>query len=166
MIWIKNTFLLLTLVFVTACGYHLRGNIDLPEGMKNIYLEGGSGQLREGLKKTLRFSDGNLVDRAEDAGIIVKVTQEKMRRRVVSLNSTGRANEYELYYKLDFILLDVEGKKLSEIQPVEITREYFIDQDEILGKSNEDQTIRDEMYRQAVQTIVDRSRVVLEKVIK
>ena len=89
-----------------------------------------------------------------------------MRRRVTSTSSTGRANEYELYYKLDFILLDVEGKKLSEIQPVEITRDYFIDQDEILGKSNEDQTIRDEMYLQAVQTIVDRSRIVLEKVIK
>ena len=86
-----------------------------------------------------------------------------MRRRVISLSNTGRANEYELYYELDFILLDVEGNKLSEIQPVEITRDYFNDQEDILGKNNEEQIIRDEMYRQAVQTIIDRSRVALEK---
>ena len=55
MIRIKNTFLLLTLLFISAGGYQLRGNLDLPEGLKSIYLEGGSGQLRQGIKKTLRF---------------------------------------------------------------------------------------------------------------
>ena len=166
MIRIKNIFLLFTILFISACGYHMRGNLELPEDLKSIYLEGGSGQLRQGIKKTLRFSDGKLVDKVEDAGIVIKVNREKMRRRVISLSNTGRANEFELYYKLDFILFDAEGKKLSEIQPVEITRDYFNDQEDILGKNNEEQVIRDEMYRQAVQTIFDRSRVALEKVIR
>ena len=165
MIWIKNTFLLLTLLFVSACGYQLRGNIDLPEGLTSIYLQDGSGQLRKEIKRTLRSTEGKLVDSIEDAGIVVKVTRENMRRRVISLSNTGRANEFELYYELDFILLDAEGKALSEKQAVEISRDYFNDQEDILGKNDEEQTIRKEMYRQAVQTIFIRSRVALEKVI-
>jgi len=165
MIRIKNTFLLLTLLFVSACGYHVRGNLDLPEGLQNIYLQGGSGQLRQIIKITLRSSDGKLVTNIEDAGIVVKVTRENMRRRVTSTSSTGRANEFELYYQLDFILLDVKGENLSEKQAVEITRDYFNDQEDILGKNDEEQTIREEMYRQAVRTIFTRSRIALEKVI-
>jgi LPS-assembly lipoprotein len=162
---IKNTFLLLTLLFISACGYHLRGGLDLPEGLKSIYLQDASGQLRNAFNKALRSADVKLAARPEDAGIVVKVSREKMRRRVISVSNTGRANEYELYYKFNFILLDAEGEKLSETQPVEITRTYFIDQEtqDILAKNIEEQTIRDEMYRQAIQTIINRSRVALEK---
>ncbi|MCK5189678.1 MAG: hypothetical protein KAR12_06445 [Methylococcales bacterium] len=165
MIWIKNTFLLLMLLFISACGYQLRGNLELPEGLTSIYLQDGSGQLRKEIKRTLRSTEGKLVTSIEDAGIVVKVTRENMRRRVTSTSSTGRANEFELYYQLDFILLDAEGNKLSEKQAVEISRDYFNDQEDILGKNDEEQTIRKEMYRQAVQTIFTRSRVALEKVI-
>jgi len=166
MIRFKNIFLLLSLMFISACGYHLRGNLDLPEGLKSIYIQDGSGQLRKIFKITLRSAEVKLVAKAEDAGIVVNITREKMRRRVVSLSNTGRANTYELYYELDFILLDAKGNKLSELQPVEIVRDYFIDQEDILGKNNEEQVIRDEMYRQAVHTIINRSRVALEKVNK
>jgi len=161
----KNTFLLFTLLLVSACGYQLRGSLDLPEGLKSIYLQDASGQLRNAFNRALRSTDVELAARSEDAGIVVIVSREKMNRRVVSVSSTGRANEFELYYILDFILLDAEGEKLSETQPVEITRAYFIDQEkgDILGKNNEEQIIRDEMYRQAIQTIITRSRVALEK---
>ncbi len=159
----KNVFLLILVVSVSACGYQLRGKIDLPEGLKSIYLQGGSAQLKKKVKQTLRASGGQLVDVIGDAGLIVNIEKEKMDRRVMSLSSTGRANEYELIYKLDFTLLDKEGKPLSELQRIEINKYYFNNQDEVLGKNNEEQVIRDEMYRKAVQSIVNRSRIVLDK---
>ncbi len=159
----KNVFLLILVVSVSACGYQLRGKIDLPEGLKSIYLQGGSAQLKKKVKQTLRASGGQLVDVIGDAGLIVSIKKEKMDRRVMSLSSTGRANEYELIYKLDFTLLDKEGKPLSELQRIEINKYYFNNQDEVLGKNNEEQVIRDEMYRKAVQSIVNRSRIVLDK---
>ena len=166
MIWIKKTLILITLLFVSGCGYHLRNTIDLPEGLKNVHVKGASGQLKKVFKKTLRSRDARLVDKVEEAGLVVQVTDERMRRTVLSLSSTGRANEYELYYVLDFILLDKEENKLSETQAIEITRDYFNDQEDILGKDNEERIIKDEIYRQAVQTIFNRSRFALEKVKK
>jgi len=86
-----------------------------------------------------------------------------MDRRVLSLSSSGRANEYEIIYTLNFNFLDAEGMMLSEKQKIEISKDYFNDQEEVLGKNNEEQVIREEMYRTAVQSIVNRARVVLEK---
>ncbi|MCK5190464.1 MAG: hypothetical protein KAI44_06215 [Methylococcales bacterium] len=166
MIRIKKNLILITLLFISACGYHLRGSIDLPESLKNVYLQGASGQLGKEFKKTLRSSDGKLVDKVDEAGIVVKVTKETMRRRVLSISSTGRANEYELYYLLNFILLDAKGNELSKTQVIEIHKDYFDNQEQVLGKNIEEQVIRTEMYRQAVNAIFNRSRVALEKVKK
>lgn len=163
MIVIKKFFILFTLLLVSACGYHLRGAIDLPDDLKNIYIQGASSQLTESLKKSLRLSDGKLVETPEEAGLVVQVIKEDMRRRVLSLSSTGRANEYELYYLLGFILLDAEGNQWSEKQMIELSRDYFNDQEDVLGKANEEQLIRKELYRKAVRSIITRSRIALEK---
>ena len=126
-------------------------------------MQSASSQLKKIAKRSLRSSGGQLVNNAQQAGIVVQVVKERMDRRVLSLSSKGRANEYELTYFLDFMLLDTEGNSLAEKQKIEISRDYFNDQAEILGKNNEEEVIREEMYRQAVQSIINRSRIVLEK---
>ncbi len=158
----KTIFLLTFLLTVSACGYQLRGSIDLPEELKSIFLQGGSSQLNKAMRKTLKSSGGQLVDSATQAGLILQVLKEKMDRRVSSLSSSGRANEYELVYKIDFTLLDKDGNTLSKLQQIEINKSYFNNQEEVLGKNNEEKVIREEMYRKAVQSMVNRSRAALE----
>jgi LPS-assembly lipoprotein len=46
-------------------------------------------------------------------------------------------------------------------QPVEIKRDYFNNQLAIIAKDNEETVIRNEMYQQAVRTVVNRARVAL-----
>lgn len=161
---IRITLLLTTLFSITACGYQLRGNLDLPDELKRIYIAGASTQLRNILKKTLRSSDVTLVTDAKDAGVVIQVEKEKMRRHVISLSSSGRATEYELHYVLNFLLLDSDGKPLSNTQAIEITRDYFNDQEELLGKNNEEKVIKNEMYRQAIISMINQTRIALQKV--
>lgn len=163
MMWIRSVLIVMFFVFISACGYHLRESIDLPEELRNIYLDGGSGRLQRIVKRTLRSSNINLVKDIKEAGLIIKVGKEKFDRRVLSLSSTGRANEYELEYILDFILLDAQGKPISKNQRIEVNKDYFNDQEDVLGKKQEEQVIRSEMYKQAVQSILNRSRILLEK---
>ncbi len=148
---------------MSACGYHLRGSIDLPQGLKAIYLQNSSSQLRKSFKKTLKSIDGKLVETSKLAGITIQVVKEQMDNRVLSLSNTGRINEAELVYSLHFMMLNKEGKPLKEKQEIIIRRDYFNDQGDILAKNNEDQTIRAEMYEQAVQSIIQRARVALKK---
>ncbi len=166
MIQIKNIFLLTLLLLTSACGYQLRGSIDLPEGLKHIYLQSGSAQLQQTMRKTLKSSDGQLVSSIDQAKLVVQVLKEKMHKRVLSLSSTGRASEYEIIYKLEFNLVSPSGNILSKAQRIEIKKDYFNNQEQILGKNNEEKVIKDEIYRKAVRTILNRSRVILEKLEK
>lgn len=162
MIWIKHTLLLIFLLLISACGYHLRGSIDLPQGLKAIHLQNSSSQLRKSFKQTLKSIDGKLVETQKEAGITIQVVKEHMENRVLSLSNTGRINEVELVYSLHFMMLDKKGKSLKERQEIVIRRDYFNDQGDVLAKNNEDQTIRSEMYDQAVQSIIQRARVALK----
>ena len=159
---IKKSVILITALLLSACGYHLRGALDLPAGMNNVYLEGGSAQLQEQFKRAMEISSVPLASSPETAGIIVKIFDEDSQRRVLSLGSGGTANDFELSYRFDYELVDAKDKVISARQPIEIKREYYNNQVAVIAKSNEEAVIRNEMYQQAVRTIVNRARVALE----
>lgn len=159
---IKKSVILIMALLLSACGYHLRGALELPAGMKNVYLEGGSAELREQFKRAMDISSVALASSPETAGIIVKIFNEDNQRRVLSLGSGGTANDFELSYRFDYELVDAKNKVLSARQPIEIKREYYNDQLAVIAKDNEETIIRNEMYQQAVRTIVNRARVALE----
>jgi LPS-assembly lipoprotein len=159
---IKKSVILIMVLLLTACGYHLRGALDLPAGMNNVYLEGGSAQLRDQFNRAMEISSVPLASSPETAGIIVKIFNEDSQRRILSLGSGGTANDFELSYRFDYELVDAKNKVLSARQPIEIKREYYNDQVAVIAKGNEEAVIRNEMYQQAVRTIVNRARVALE----
>lgn len=158
----KKLVVVIIAVWLSACGYHLRGAADMPEELKNVYLEGASVSLREQFKLAIRPASGKLVSSPEQAGVVIRVFDENANQRVLSLNERGRSNELELSYRFDYELATADNTPLISRQPIEIKREYFNNQQDILAKGNEEVVIRKEMYQQAVRAIVDRARVVLE----
>jgi LPS-assembly lipoprotein len=166
MISIKQTriFLIGLLLLLSACGYHLRGQMEISEEMKKIAMQSASSNLVSAMKQLLRGSGAQLVSNPSDGGVTIKVLDEQMQRRVLSLDSTGRANEFELSYRLDYQLLDAKGKNLSEKpRHLELYRSYFNDQIDILAKNNEESVIREEIYRQAAKRILSQARMLLQK---
>jgi LPS-assembly lipoprotein len=135
--------------------------LELPAGLKNVYLEGGSGQLQELFNSAMKTSSVGIASSPETAGIIVRIFNEDNQRRVLSLSSTGTANDFELEYRFDYELVDSKNKVLMPRQSVEIKREYYNDQVAVIAKGNEETVIRNEMYQQAVRSIVNRARVAL-----
>ncbi len=161
-----RNFVLLTLIMITAsCGYHLRRPIELPEQFRTLYVQGASGALRREIKKAVRTSSAELVSTPEEAGMVLNIIEDNLRQNVLSLGSTGKATEYELYYLLTFEMLDSEGGIVMPRETIELSRDYFDDQsgDTVLGKAAEANTIRQEMYKQAVRNLFDRARISFRK---
>ncbi len=154
----KTVFIVLTVLLV-SCGYHFRGQVNLPAEMKKVYVRNGSSALVSGFSDVFRYASGSLARSQADAGIIVNVLNERMKRRAISLTGTGKANEFELHYVLDYQLLDGHGKMLVPTQTIDLYRNYFNQQQQVIGKANEERVIREEMYRQAVQTIIRKAQV-------
>lgn len=149
---------LLIALLLSACGYHLRGEIELPTELKSVYIQGASGPLLEQFKKSLLSSSVQIVDTPAAAGTIITVSNENTLKRALSLGSGGLANQYGLEYRLNYRVTDKENNEIVKSQPIEIRREYFNNQQLILGKDNEELVIRNEMYQQTVRTIINQVR--------
>ena len=161
----KLSFILFSFVLLSACGYHLRGALQLPEALKKVYVYGASPDLMQALTYSFRASLGTLVATPAEAGIILHVINEDYQRRTISLSNAGYSNEYELVYRLTFALQDRDGNILATEQTVSASRSYYNTQsgDTLISKGNEENLLRKELYQQAVRSVVDRARAALHK---
>ncbi|MSP28836.1 MAG: hypothetical protein EXR80_10740 [Methylococcales bacterium] len=153
---------MLTLLLLTACGYHLRGALELPSEMKSIYIEGASAPLAEQFRKAFAASQVQLVSSRAAASTILTISNEDNLKNAASLGASGRANQYNLEYRLNYEITDVNNVQLVKSQPITIRRDYFNDQQLILGKDNEEVVIRNEMVQQAVRTMINQVRAALK----
>ena len=162
----NKTIIGLVVGFVlTGCGFKLRNSVDLPAGMQSVYIEGVSpiSELVQNLQTQLAYGEGRIIHDPKDAGLIIAILDQKEDRRVISLDNQGKANEFRLIYRLRFALRKGDGKELVSPQEVTITKEYFNDQVDVIGKSDEEATIRREMHKEAVRRVMDRANAALNK---
>ncbi len=158
----RNVFLILLLSLLSACGYHLRGSIALPEALKNIYIFGASQGLQSEMLVMLRASKGKIAASPNDAGVVVKVLKEDMRTRVLSIGTTGKSSEVEMDYYLRFQFYDNQEKPLLDEQTIELAREFFNDQTAVLAKDNEQTLISKEIYKQVARMLIARAQIAVE----
>ncbi len=156
---IKKTLIIFCTVALLSCGYHMRGSVNVPDEMKHVFVQNASSELRSAFGSVLQYSEGAMVNSLSEAGMVVNILDERMNRRAIALSGTGKANEFELHYLLDYQLLDDQGGALTPVESIDLIRNYFNQQDQVIGKANEEQVIREEMYRQAVEAIVRKAQV-------
>jgi LPS-assembly lipoprotein len=158
---IKSVFFLAVLM-LSGCGYHLRGSIVLPESLKNVYVFGASSNLQAEMVAMLKASKSTLAPSASDAGVVIKIIKEEMRNRVLSIGTTGKSTESEVDYYLRFQFFDKQDNPLMDEQTIEMAREFFNDQTAVLAKSNEEQLIKAEIYKQIARMLMARASVAVE----
>ncbi len=158
--------LLLFVSMLTACGFHPHGATSLPFELRQVYLEGGTPTLREQVKQQLNQSNSQLTPARENASMVIKLFDEQFQRRVLSLSARGKANEYELLYRVEYELATPKDAILLPRQTLEVRRDYYNDQQAILARDNEEAVLRNEMAQQAIRTMLSQARFTLDKIEK
>ncbi len=164
---VKSSWVLI-LLLMTACGYHLRGELQLPEILKKVYVQGASPQLTNAVEQVFGSALGEVVDRSAKAGMVLKVLNEDYQRRTISVSSSGYSNEYELVYRLQYEILDKHEELIIPAQTVTATQSYYNAQSSntLIAKDSEENTLRQEVYKQAVREVVNRARALLKQAYK
>ena len=157
-----KSVLLGILLCLSACGYHLRGSVEMPPALKAVYLSNASPVLQSEMTSFMRASKGKLVQKTAEAGVVIKILKEDMRTRVLSIGTTGKSAESELNYYLRFQFFDQLDNPLKDEQTIELAHEYFNDQTAILAKTSEAQQITSEIYKQACRMLMAQARVAVE----
>lgn len=164
---IKFTFLLLLSFVIASCGFHLRGSQDLSAVLPEIQIQGISkhSELGRELTRALTTAKVNVLDESE---ILLSITRDSFSKRVLSLDSAGRANQYELLYQLSFSLVKkvpTENKEskdkqvlvdLIPVQSITEKREYLFDANLILAKADEEIRLNNDMRQAAMLQLVRR----------
>ena len=157
--------LIFTLLLLSSCGFHLRGSVELPPALSEVAVKDGATDIAPELRHAL----GNAGVRVSDsATMVLTVRAEKYDKRVLSVDSIGRALEYGLSYTVRFSLKDKgEGKSgaawIPE-EPVTQTRDLRFDATVVLGTAREEAQLKTEMRRDAVSQILRQLRYAKEPV--
>lgn len=159
----RNLFLILLLLALTACGFHLHSVGSLPPAMQRIQIEGlaENDPLMTALKTVLTRAGANVVHSAEGNDLIVHLGIEETKRSI-SLNRSGLSREFDLGYNLIYDIKTAKGDIVEPPQKLKINREQYNDQFLILGRQDEENLLRQEMRDEAAETLVRRMMFLLK----
>ena len=150
---------LLAMLVLSACGFRLRGTGPQPElPFKTLFVSVAETspigvQLRRNLDVMRNIeivTDRKLADAA------LEVLNEGKDKQVLSLNSQGRVREYTLLYRLNFRVVDKEGRQLLAPTELVIRRIQSFNENQVLAKEAEEATLFREMQSDLVQQVLRR----------
>ncbi|MCI1710116.1 MAG: LPS assembly lipoprotein LptE [Chiayiivirga sp.] len=152
-----RALLVLAVLILAGCGFHLRQSIALPAELAAIRVEvvDSYSPLQRNLEQALRRSGATLAE-GKDASAVLRVFVQRMDRLPLSVGDTGRVQEYLMRYTVEFELVDAQGKAVLQRQGVELERDYTFDTLQALGTPGEEEVVKSELERDMVQTLLRR----------
>jgi len=150
---LKLSLVFLSATLLSACGFHLRGDYDVPEEISTLSLTSYDqySSFTRIVTRQLRMNEINLVTPASDVANIHLIS-EGTSERTLSLYQTTRAAEKELTLRASYrVTIPVLGSKTFSTS---VTRSYLDNPLTALAKSVERDMMEDEMRKLAATQIV------------
>jgi LPS-assembly lipoprotein len=119
----RSTLSLLVLAPLAACGFRLRGAVDLP--FTAIAITGNpSPPMRADLQTAvLTGTDVKVAINPRDADLILEITNELTGREILAYNASGQISAYRLNIRVGFRAFDVAGNEIVPESEVYLTRD-------------------------------------------
>ena len=140
------------LATLLGCGFQLR-NWDLSSAFGSASVVASEGvTLDDALVRALGYSGVEVVPEGSD--VVLRLSQEREERRSAAVTAAGRAAEVELALEVRFSVEDAAGKELAPERNLRVARVQRIDVDNIVGSSEEEALLRDEMRQELASRMV------------
>ena len=105
-------YLFVIMTMISSCGYQLRGSMNV-DGLENIIIiSNGHTSISNMLSQKLGSS---VVLQIQDYNTypVVKINAISSRKRQLSVNSSGRVDEYEISKSLDYEIISSENSSVT-----------------------------------------------------
>jgi len=144
--------ILVAAALVTGCGFHLRGNLPLPDELKVIAVSSPDGQMREQMVNALEASGAQVVDEAA-AQSVLDMYEVVFDRKVRTIDTRGKVTGYTLRYDVSYRVLNAEGDELRDTS-LAIQRDYNFEPEQVLQAEEEEEALREDMVEELSQRIM------------
>jgi LPS-assembly lipoprotein len=139
-----------------GCGFHLRRNADLPFATLYSGFSRSSAIGEEFRRELVRTTSTKLVDKPDEAQVVLHVLGETRERDIVAYSAVGRPREYELRLRLQFRATD--GGEREFIPPSEIIlrRDISAADNQLTARVDEEALLFRDMQKDMVQQLLRR----------
>ena len=159
----KSLFIILSAYLLAACGFHLRGPVELSAEITPIFIEqsGADNALNRELRALLSQSGkNNLTQTKSEAKAVLNIVSAREKKRVVAVDNLGRARQYDLSYILRYQLT---GKNIPQqgndnISVLHLKRTVNFDPESVLAIGHEVETLYKDMRKDSARLILQRLR--------
>ena len=152
----RHGLVLLMVCWLSACGFHLRGQVDLP--FKTVYLSAPDSNTPfvNELRRILQANHLDFVNSPEQADLLLNIASEIPDKQILTLGGSGRVSEYQLRLRVSLHASDQHQQ--DWIAPTEMLqyRNYTYDDTKILAKEAEENLLYQSMRSDMAQQIVRR----------
>ena len=142
----KATTIICTLL-ISACGFHLRGNINLPAGVEPLAISGINETTTLALKlhNSLTANGIKMTDKASEANYKIVILETKQDRRVSTIGGRSTAKEYLLLETVVFELQNAKGVRVLGPNTIVERQVLTNDPNRVSSTNQEEKLIRQEM---------------------
>lgn len=149
---LRKTAVVLLATSLTACGFHLRGNYNLPPFLHEITLHTPASSAAFATEMRLALERNNIVPQGGE--VLLDVERENLTRQTTTVDSSARAAEYTLIYTVEYRVSSVDKNVTGPLQSLILRRSYQYSSANIVGKNIEEDTLVHELRIDAAQQIV------------
>jgi outer membrane lipopolysaccharide assembly protein LptE/RlpB len=116
------------------------------------------------LREILSASGTKMAKNPKQADYTIRLAGERISRDVLSVSpQTGKVEEFQLNYVVLLTVQRVGGATLLETVPITLQRDFTFDQDAVLGNFSEEETLREELTREAAEQVLRRSSAAIRR---
>jgi LPS-assembly lipoprotein len=153
---VATLIVMLAALFLSGCGFHLRGEALLPSAMVEPYLDGSDLELIRRLEEELRARGANPALNATVASAVVEFLRVAYLRDVGTLDLRGTVTGYVLEYEVVYRVLGSNLEMLVDDTIITLTRKLDYDRGQVLQLEQDERLLRKELVDEAVRRILTR----------
>jgi LPS-assembly lipoprotein len=151
-------FILICMVFLTSCGFHLRSEEPLPPNLQPLFVTAKdiNDPFVIALKRQLARGKIQVVDQQNAAKYILHLNDIQKISLLVASSTTGQVNNYSLRFTVNFSLTDAKGNLLLDNQTVQGSQAYTLSSNTVVSNTAQEQTLLRSIYQEVIYQITMR----------
>jgi LPS-assembly lipoprotein len=142
---------------LAGCGFHLQGRQPMPEAFAYTFIDTQDEQTDfvQDLRKALLASGSKVIRTQGSSGATVRVHEDELSERILSVSARNIPTEYELTYRVKFSVT-ASGKTLIDNEEISATRDLSFEESQLLAKEREEEILREALARDLVALVMRR----------
>lgn len=147
---------------LSACGWHIRGSLDMPKQLSNLHVSASDskGPLITDLRQLLKTNRVSLVEKAADANYSLNILDETKDRRTAGVGGDELSSAYEITLKANYEIHLKNSNQTVKASAISV-RNFNYNTSAINSATQEELLLDQEMRRDLAQQILRRLSAVI-----